>query len=326
VAAYQPSSSAVVLAVAGVLLAELWASYAVGRLKGLRAAQALSWLLLGLATAGVEALTRPEPPGVRMLALIGAALLGMKAVVVAAERARGMPPLSFGRWLTFTAGWAGMQPRLFARPEPHGLPGARGLAAGGALRLLVGAVLVAAARAAWTSLHSRLLASALLLAGLSFVLHFGLLNVLAGLWRSQGVRCDALFRAPWRSQNLSEFWARRWNLAFSEMTQVAVYRPLVERFGPGPALAAAFLMSGLLHEMAISLPVRAGFGLPLLYFALHGGLVAVERALAASGRPLTGWPGRAWAVAWLVGPLPLLFHRPFLAGVVWPLAGIPPQD
>jgi hypothetical protein len=33
------------------------------------------------------------------------------------------------------------------------------------------------------------------------------------------------------------------------------------------------------------------------------------------------WVGRAWALAWLV--LPLLFHRPLLAGVLWPLIGIP---
>jgi alginate O-acetyltransferase complex protein AlgI len=31
------------------------------------------------------------------------------------------------------------------------------------------------------------------------------------------------------------------------------------------------------------------------------------------------WRGRLWTVFWLVLPLPLLFHRPFLAGVVWPL-------
>jgi alginate O-acetyltransferase complex protein AlgI len=321
--AYTPSDPRVVLAMAGLLGAAFLAGFVLSGLARPRLAHALSWALLVLGTAAAERLCRHEPPGVRMLALIGAALLGMKAVVATAERVRGMPPLSFGRWLAFAVGWVGMQPRLFAGPGSPPLPGAGALVARGAVRVLIGAALVAAARLCWTGLHSRLLASAFLLAGLSFLLHFGLLNVLAGLWRSAGVRCDALFRAPWRSQNLAEFWARRWNLAFSEMTSLAVYRPLLERWGPAPALLAAFLMSGLLHEMAISVPVRAGFGLPLLYFLLHGVLVAVERALSRSGRPLTGWAGRAWTVFWLVAPLPLLFHRPFLAGVVWPLVGIP---
>ena len=71
--------------------------------------------------------------------------------------------------------------------------------------------------------------------------------------------------------------------------------------------------------------MRAAFGLPLLYFIIHGVLVAFEGTRAQSGRPLRGWAGRAWATVWLVAPLPLLFHRPFLAGVVWPLVGIPAE-
>src|SRR5206468_7769584 len=121
-----------------------------------------------------------------------------------------------------------------------------------------------------------------------------------------------------------EFWSRRWNLAFSEMTAIAIYQPLALRLGRGPALMAGFALSGLLHEMAISVPVRAGYGLPLLYFMIQGGLVLVERALSRNGHALDGWLGRAWAYFWLALPLPLLFHRPFLAGIVWPLIGIPP--
>jgi alginate O-acetyltransferase complex protein AlgI len=34
------------------------------------------------------------------------------------------------------------------------------------------------------------------------------------------------------------------------------------------------------------------------------------------------WVGRAWTLAWLVLPLPILFHRPFLGGVLWPPIGI----
>ena len=134
--------------------------------------------------------------------------------------------------------------------------------------------------------------------------------------------CRAVFVAPHRSESLGEFWSRRWNLAFSEMTSSAVYRPLAARAGRGVALAAAFLLSGLLHEMAISLPVRTGYGGPLAYFALHGALVAVERAAERRGVAVGGAAGRVWTAAWLLLPLPLLFHQPFLAGVVWPLAGI----
>jgi len=217
-----------------------------------------------------------------------------------------------------------MQPAYFARPRRGPLPGAGALIARGAAHLATGAFLILAARLAWTTTHSRLIATLLLLPGLSLVVHFGLCSLLAGFWRARGVPCEALFRAPVRSENLAEFWGRRWNLAFSEMTAIAVYRPLSPRAGRGAALFASFLVSGLLHEMAISLPVRAGFGLPLLYFATHGALVLVERALARAGRPIGGALGRAWTLAALALPLPLLFHRPFLEGIVWPLIGIEP--
>jgi hypothetical protein len=74
--------------------------------------------------------------------------------------------------------------------------------------------------------------------------------------------------------------------------------------------------------MAISVPVGAGYGLPLAYFLGHGLLVLVERTLASSGFVFAGWVGRCWTALWVLAPLPLLFHRPFLAGVLWPLLGI----
>jgi hypothetical protein len=70
-------------------------------------------------------------------------------------------------------------------------------------------------------------------------------------------------------------------------------------------------------------PVDRGYGLPLSYFALHGLLRLTEQRLERAGHPISrhAWVGRAWTIFWLVLPLPILFHRPFLAGVIWPLLG-----
>jgi alginate O-acetyltransferase complex protein AlgI len=313
----------VVAALATALLVVLTAGYTIARRMPATIARTLAWATLVLGTLGIERLVADEPAGLRMVALVTFALLVMKVIVVIEESARGMAPLSFGAWLGFTGAWLGMEPRLFAAANPGALDGARTLLRRGTTHGVVGTALVVLAQIAWTSTHSRLLATMALLPGLSLLVHFGVCNLLAGAWRLRGVACEALFRAPLRSQNLGEFWARRWNLAFSQMTAIAVYRPLAHRLGRGPALMAGFGLSGILHEMAISVPVRAGFGLPLAYFMLHGGLVLIERKLARVGHPLCGWPGRAWAIFWVVAPLPILFHRPFLAGVVWPLVGIP---
>ena len=320
--AYTPSGPLVVWAGAALLLAILGLGLAVTRIRRPGAARLAAWTLVAAAFACAERLSAGEPAGFRMLAIIAALLYAMKAVAGVEERLSGGPQLSPARWLAFAAAWPGMRPALFARLGERRLPGAGRLLARGLVRLALGAALFLLARRAWAA-GWILAATALALPGLSLMLHFGVFNLLAGLWRLAGARTDSLFRAPLRSTSLREFWGRRWNLAFSELTALAIYRPLLPRLGRSAAVVAAFLGSGLLHEIAISLPVMAGFGLPLTYFALHGALMLAERGLERAGRPLAqpAWLGRGWTLFWLAAPLPVLFHRPFLAGVVWPLLG-----
>src|SRR5262245_57211861 len=256
-----------------------------------------------------------------MLALITVLLYGMKAVATVHGRDAGEAPLSPLRWLAFAALWPGMRPAEFRGLGGGTATGARRLIVRGLGWLAVGFSLVALARLAWLRTGDRTLVTLALLPGLSLVLHFGLFSLAAGVWRSLGADCRTGFRAPHRSTSLREFWSRRWNVAFSEMTAVAVHQPVSRRVGRAAGVVASFAFSGVLHELAISVPVRAGFGLPTLYFLLHGGLVVVESALAGWPVDRRPWMGRLWTVAWLVLPLPLLFHRPFLTGVLWPIVG-----
>jgi alginate O-acetyltransferase complex protein AlgI len=251
-----------------------------------------------------------------MLVIIGGVLTAMKGIVsveAAARHGTRLPPL---RWLAFATSWPGMRPGLFTRPageRPGARPGAWRLVARGFLRAAAGAGLIALARVLWGATESPGAATVVLLTGLSLLVHFGMFTVLAGAWRLAGADTSPLFQAPLRSASIGEFWSRRWNIAFSEMTALAVYGPLAGVVGRRHALIAGFLFSGLLHEAAISLPVGAGFGGPLLFFALHGALARIERERGPFGRVAT--------LLWVVLPLPLLFHLPFLRGVVWPLLG-----
>jgi alginate O-acetyltransferase complex protein AlgI len=98
-----------------------------------------------------------------------------------------------------------------------------------------------------------------------------------------------------------------------------MFRPLARRWGIHWASLTVFIFSGLIHEMMISVPARGGHGGPLLYFTLNGFGVWVETI--SSWRKLTlKWPviGRIWAMALVLVPLPLLFHRPFQNQVVLP--------
>ena len=312
--AYLPTTVNAALSALATTAATLLLAFAVSRVRPLRAARAAAWGLVPAAVVAADHVTAVEPPGFRMLALVAGLLYSMKALVsveAAASEGTRLPPL---RWLAFATLWPGMRPGLFASLGPP-RSGARRLLARGLAGAALGGALVALARLAWNATGSAALASVALLPGLSLMLHFGAFDAIAGLWRLAGVDCGPLFRAPLRSASLSEFWGRRWNLAFSEMTALAVYRPLSEAADARVGLGAAFLFSGLLHEVAISLPVRAGLGLPSLYFAIHGGLVLIERERGPLGRSAT--------LVSLVVPLPLLFHPSFLRGVLWPLLGRP---
>lgn len=310
--AYHPAGMSASLAAVGTLAATLCLAFLVSRLRSPRAGRPAAWGLVIAAIVAADRVTAAQPPGFRMLVLIVGLLFAMKAVVSVEAAACEGVRLAFPRWLAFATLWPGMRPALFSRfGRPR--PGARPLLARGLAHAALGAGLVALARAAGATAGSATLATVALLCGLSLLLHFGAFDVVAGLWRLAGVDCGPLFRAPLRSTSLGEFWGRRWNLAFSEMTALAVYRPVSAAAGGRAGLLAAFLLSGLLHEAAISLPVRAGFGRPLLYFVLQGLLTLIERE--------RGPRGRLAVVASLVLPLPLLFHPPFLRGVLWPLLG-----
>lgn len=278
------------------------------------------------ATLAVERMTVSEPAGLRMIAIILALLYGTKAVVTVESDVR----LSARQWLAFCWFWFGMRPGIFTNMGGKTLAGSRELMIKGLMHLLIGFAAVMAARAIWVmrellgDVAARWIATVPLLVGLSLILHFGVFDLLAAFWRTRGVDCRPLFRAPILAKSLNEFWSRRWNLAFSEMTAVAVYRPLTSIAGRRVGLVGSFVVSGLLHETAISVPVLAGFGGPSLYFILHGIFVLVENGLSRAGMSIDShpWLGRFWTFVALALPSPLLFHRPFLAGVVWPIVGI----
>ena len=154
--------------------------------------------------------------------------------------------------------------------------------------------------------------------GLIFILHFGGFHLIALLLRSRGYQVTPIMRAPLFATSVSDFWGKRWNMAFRDLAHSQVFSKYSRRFGGGFAIVATFLFSGLLHEAVISLPVRAGFGGPTFYFLLQGVAMLLERK---------GFRSRFFALAVTLLPAPLLFHPAFLNGVIVPflhaLGGLP---
>ncbi len=155
--------------------------------------------------------------------------------------------------------------------------------------------------------------------GAIFCLHFGTFHLLSLAWRVAGVDAPPLMRAPHRATSVNEFWGGRWNHAFHLLVMRHVFRPLARRTGALPALWGGFLVSGLIHDLVISVPARAGYGLPTPYFLLQAlGLTAERTAIARRLGLGKGWCGWVFTMLCVAAPAGLLFHRPFVSQVMLP--------
>jgi alginate O-acetyltransferase complex protein AlgI len=157
------------------------------------------------------------------------------------------------------------------------------------------------------------------MAGLVFILHFGTFHLLSSAWRSAGVDAKPLMNWPVRSESLSEFWGKRWNTAFRDLTHRYLFRPLAARLGPRVGLAAGFLFSGVVHDLVISVPAGGGYSWPTLYFVIQGIGLLAERSRTGKRLGLgSGWRGRVFTAVVVAGPAYGLFHPPFVLNVVLP--------
>ena len=155
--------------------------------------------------------------------------------------------------------------------------------------------------------------------GLVLILHFGIFNLLALAWQQAGVDVKPIMQKPLKSRALSELWGKRWNLGFRKLTHTWVFQPLSNRFGPVIATLGAFAASGLLHDLVISVPAGAGYGLPTAYFLVQGIGVIAERSKTGQrfglGHGTRGW---LWTALIAAGPVYALFHPWFVVRVIDP--------
>ncbi|WP_345955409.1 membrane bound O-acyl transferase family-domain-containing protein [Mucilaginibacter sp. PAMB04168] len=289
-----------------------------------------AWSILIVSISLVSIIFWHSDPVIKMLTIIATTFNGMKVVAATADSKRKLIGLSFMQWCKFAAGWAGMRAQPFEITNNKPLPGAWPMVSFGISRLAAGLGLIFLVRLIFKlPINADVkfaITSILLLIGLSLVLHFGLLSISAGMWRLSGINTYFLFKQPAKATSLTEFWSKRWNLAFSEMTSLTLFRPLKNEIGVSPALLIAFAFSGLLHELALSAPVNTGYGSPMLYFLLQGLLVMLEKSAVLQRSKLLKQQvaARVWTFFWLAVPAPLLFHTQFIKHVVWPLCSITP--
>jgi len=256
-----------------------------------------------------------------MWAMAFALYAGCKWLTYREARVRGAAS-DRPRALGYLLAWPGMDATAFLRgaDRPAGPHTSEWIAA--ALKTLLGATLIwVVARIAVPV--NPLLAGWIGMVGLIFVLHFGTFHLLSLGWRTIGVNAMPVMQHPLRSNSLAEFWGRRWNTAFHELATRFTFRPLRPTVGRAGATLLVFLVSGLIHELVISIPGSGGYGLPTGYFVLQGLGVAGERTRL--GRQLglgRGWRGWVFTVVVAAGPAFWLFAPPFVRHVVLPMLSV----
>lgn len=173
---------------------------------------------------------------------------------------------------------------------------------------MAGAKTSAGAAALWLACRAMVDVNALLVGwvamiGLIFLRHFGIFHLLALGWRAAGVGVVPLMRAPMMASSLSKLWGRRWNLAVPDILSGLVVKPLVCKGRRRPAILLAFLLSGLVHDLVISVPAGTGYGLPTVYFLLQGFANLLERSWLGRSLGLrAGLRGRLFMFVTFAGP------------------------
>jgi D-alanyl-lipoteichoic acid acyltransferase DltB (MBOAT superfamily) len=254
-------------------------------------------------------ITSTVPAWLLMWLIAAAMFLVCKASVLARTPGGGW------RRTAFLCAWPGMDAKAFFHSKAAPVAATEWLAAtakiifGAVLYFLVARKCVNPLAVGWVAM-----------VGLIFLMHFGGFHILSCAWRTAGVQAVPIMRSPVLATSLGEFWGKRWNLAFNELVERFVFRPFTRKLGVTTASFAAFIASGVIHDLVISVPAEGGWGLPTGYFVLQGLGVAAERS--GVGRKIhlrRGWQGWLFTMTITAGPAFFLFHPPFIMNVILPM-------
>jgi len=278
---------------------------------------AMIWIAFVLCVGVVAMATQHLNGWQRMIAISFAMFFFLKAVTLLRESAQGTT-LSPPRLVAYIFLWPGMHARsFFSRVHPATRPAAPEWISAMA-KVIFGLSLVFGVQ---SHIESSLLLRAWIgMTGFVFIFHFGLFHLASCIFRFLGIAAEPIMNLPIASRSLAEFWGKRWNLAFRDLSKSLVLHPASRFTSPAVAGFVVFFFSGLIHEAAISYPASGGYGGPLAYFLIQWGGLAAEKQKSVS-RILQSLPegNRVLTLAVTLLPLPLLFHPPFAKEVMLPL-------
>lgn len=278
--------------------------------------QWIGWLPLAVLPLAIISCRNRLPAWVFMWALSFAIFFSLKWLTWWRARNRVSHPA--WRSVAYLFAWPGMDADAFLDATQHVPSPQRTAWLWATLETAFGAVLM------WIVARSLPVGEPLLrgwtgMLGLILLLHFGSFQLIALAWQTFGVNAKPIMSAPLRATSLAEFWGKRWNLGFRQLSYELIFRPLHRILGVEAAGLLVFLVSGLLHDLVISLPARAGYGLPTAYFLLQGTGIAFEHSgfgkRLGLGQGVRGW---LYMAVVITAPVYWLFHPWFVERVIIP--------
>lgn len=138
----------------------------------------------------------------------------------------------------------------------------------------------------------------------------GSLGQLSFLWSK--IPTFPVHSQPIFSQNLSEFWGRRWNLWVQDWLKDMSY--FQDNKKTKHKIIITFLISGLFHELMVNLPYwiffqKSYFGSMMLYFLIQAIGIWLDKIYVRKISKLTR---RLFLWLWVLIPVPLFINMPIL--------------
>lgn len=127
----------------------------------------------------------------------------------------------------------------------------------------------------------------------------GLSSIAIGLSLMMGLKIEENFNAPWRAQNLVEFWSR-WHMSLTNFSKDYIFHPVAAKIRSSVAGAfAAMIFLGLWHGSSI---YWLGWGI----WQGLGVLVTVQAQRNSFGQKYPKWAGKIFIALWLSATFPVV--------------------
>lgn len=247
----------------------------------------------------------PDIPVLRFFVSVCAVLAFMRLTETWLGRGAGASTQQFADYFWYFTFFGEVRPNPAGTRPVARRQGAWRVARG--LSKAIGVVGLVAVSTAWPSLWDSFVLRSLWCLWAGYLGATGAADVVSGLQMVvSGHGCAETFVLPPLARSPGDFWGRRWNLVFRNVSHRVLFQRIARSRGVFAAGAAVFLWSIVAHEYLVVATLGYTRGDMALFFGLQG-VMTLLLSRIRRGQP---WPtlvavGAHWA--WMIATAPVFF-------------------